>query len=191
MNAPLASPRRFDRPRQVRAETGAGRWGLVLALALWTALAVPSGVFAQDPGPAVVITPGDARTFHVAVQAFQDESEPAAPAWVFGPVWTLLYALMGLAAFRIWERRDQFAGSRRALLLFVGQLVLNAMWTPVFFGQHEIGLALVILVSLWVTLLATLRAFRRIDRTAGMMLVPYILWVSFAVALNAAILRLN
>lgn len=113
------------------------------------------------------------------------------PAWVFGPVWTLLYALMGLAAFRIWERRDQFAGSRRALLLFVGQLVLNAMWTPVFFGQHEIGLALVILVSLWVTLLATLRAFRRIDRTAGMMLVPYILWVSFAVALNAAILRLN
>ena len=113
------------------------------------------------------------------------------PSWVFGPVWVLLYALMGIAAWRIWRRGMEQPGVRRALGLFVLQLVLNAAWSPVFFGAHQIGLALAILAALWLVLAGTIRVFATLDRTAAWLLDPYLAWVTFALVLNAAILHLN
>lgn len=113
------------------------------------------------------------------------------PPWLFGPVWTLLYALMGIAAWRVWRRGMDKPGVRLALGLFAVQLALNAAWSPVFFGAHAIGLALAILAALWLVLVATIRSFGMVDRTAAWLLAPYLAWVSFALVLNAAILQLN
>lgn len=113
------------------------------------------------------------------------------PGWVFGPVWTLLYALMGIAAWRIWCRRSASPQARAALILFAVQLGLNAIWSPVFFGAHAIELALVILIALGIALTATVIAFRRVDRTASLLLLPYLAWVTFATVLNASIVSLN
>lgn len=112
------------------------------------------------------------------------------PAWVFGPAWTLLYALMGLAAWRVWPRRAEPA-ARSALVLFGAQLAVNAAWSPVFFGAHAVGAALAVIAVLAVLVAATIVAFRRVDRTAAALLLPYLAWVLFATVLNAAILRLN
>jgi translocator protein len=113
------------------------------------------------------------------------------PGWVFGPVWTLLYALMGVAAWRVWRRAIETPGRRRALGLFAAQLALNAAWSPIFFGAHAITVALIVLIALAVVLLATLVEFARIDRTAASMLAPYLAWVAFATVLNGAIVALN
>lgn len=113
------------------------------------------------------------------------------PAWVFGPVWTLLYALMGIAAWRIGRQGLDAPGVRVALALFAAQLVLNAAWSPVFFGAHRIGLALAVLAALWLVLVPTALVFLRLDRPAGVLLLPYLAWVSFALVLNAALWRLN
>ena len=113
------------------------------------------------------------------------------PGWVFGPVWTLLYTLMGIAAWRIWRQGADKPGVRPALCLFGAQLLLNAIWSPVFFGAHAIGSALVVLIALWAVLLVTMIAFARLDTLAGRLLLPYHLWVTFATVLNAAIVRLN
>jgi tryptophan-rich sensory protein len=113
------------------------------------------------------------------------------PGWVFGPVWTLLYAMMGLAAWRIACLGTARADVRRALLLFGIQLAINAIWSPVFFAWHQVGLALGVLVALWVAIVVTTWAFSRLDRLATALMAPYIAWVSFAVVLNAAILHLN
>ncbi len=109
------------------------------------------------------------------------------PAWVFGPAWTTLYALMAVAAWLVW-RQD---GWRRPLLLYFGQLALNAAWTPIFFGAHTMGWALVEIVMLWVAILLTMRSFHRVDRTAGWMFAPYLAWVTFATILNFTLWRLN
>jgi len=110
------------------------------------------------------------------------------PAWVFGPVWTVLYALMGWAAFLAWRQ----SGLRSLpLALFGAQLVLNGLWSPVFFGLGRPGAALAVIAALWVAIASTLVAFWRVDRRAGALFVPYLAWVSFAAALNAAIWRLN
>ena len=113
------------------------------------------------------------------------------PAWVFGPVWTILYLLMGVAAFLVWQKGLGSRPVRIALVWFLVQLVLNAAWTPVFFGLHRIGLAVVVILLLWAALLATMYYFFRVSRPAGVLLVPYLLWVSFAMVLNAAIWHLN
>ncbi len=110
------------------------------------------------------------------------------PAWVFGPVWTLLYALMGWAAFLAWRR----AGLRsRPLALFAAQLTFNGLWSPVFFGLGRPGAALLVIVALWLVIAWTLIEFWRVERWAGALFVPYLAWVSFAAVLNAAIWRLN
>lgn len=113
------------------------------------------------------------------------------PDWLFGPVWTTLYILMGVAAYLVWRRGSESQGVRVALGWFLVQLVLNASWTPIFFGWRRIGLALVVMVLLWAAIVATIRYFCRVSKLAGMLLVPYLLWVSFAIVLNAAIWRLN
>jgi benzodiazapine receptor len=112
------------------------------------------------------------------------------PPWVFGPVWTLLYILMGLSAWLVW-RRPGWPAARAPLGLFGVQLFLNALWSWLFFGWHRVDLALVDIVLLWAAILGTLVAFGRIRRTAAWLLGPYLLWVSFAVYLNAALWWLN
>lgn len=109
------------------------------------------------------------------------------PPWVFGPVWTALYAMMGVSAWLVWRCRD----ARRPLALWLLQLAFNAAWTPVFFGLHRMDIALVIIIAMWLAILATILAFRRHSRAAALLLVPYLLWVGFATALNAALWRLN
>ncbi len=113
------------------------------------------------------------------------------PAWVFAPVWTTLYILMGVAAFLVWRRGLDSKAVRVALAWFLGQLVLNTLWSPVFFGWHRIGLALIVLVLLWVFLAVTVWRFAGISKVAAGLLIPYLLWVSFAGVLNASIWWLN
>lgn len=112
------------------------------------------------------------------------------PGWLFGPVWTLLYAMMAIAAWQVW-REGGWGAQRRALGLYLFQWVLNALWTPLFFGLHRPGLAFVEILALNVAVLGTLAAFWRVRRLAGVLLVPYALWVAFAAVLNFTIWRLN
>ncbi len=112
------------------------------------------------------------------------------PGWVFGPVWTLLYAMMAVAAWGVW-RRGGWRAQRLPLSLFLTQLALNALWTPLFFGLRSPGLALVDIVLLWLALAATLAAFARVHRASAVLLAPYLAWVSFAAFLNFTIWQLN
>jgi translocator protein len=112
------------------------------------------------------------------------------PAWIFGPVWTALYIMMALAAWTVWKRGG-FAAQRRPLLLFLTQLVLNAAWTPLFFGLHWIGIAFAEMILLWLAIAATISAFARASRPAAWLLVPYLAWVTFAAVLNLTLWRLN
>lgn len=109
------------------------------------------------------------------------------PGWVFGPVWTVLYAMMGVSAWLVWRQGNGV----RPLAPWLLQLSLNAAWTPVFFGLHRMDIALVIIIAMWLAILATILAFRKRSRPAALLLVPYLLWVSFATVLNAALWRLN
>lgn len=111
------------------------------------------------------------------------------PSWVFGPVWTTLYILMGVAAWLVWERyRDR---ARGALTLFVVQLIFNAAWSALFFGAQAPGLAFAEILVLWALILATVVAFWRWRPVAGALLLPYLAWVSFAAVLNFSLWRLN
>lgn len=114
----------------------------------------------------------------------------APPSWLFGPVWTTLYLLMGVALYLVW-RSDRGRLRRVALAAFGVQLVLNAAWSLVFFGSREIFGGLVVIIALLVSILVTIAAFARIDRRAAILLVPYLLWVGFATALNYELWRLN
>jgi benzodiazapine receptor len=113
------------------------------------------------------------------------------PDWLFGPAWTVLYLLMALAAFLVWNRGFSAPGVRLALALFLVQLVLNALWSVFFFGMRSPRLGLADIIPLWLAILATTVLFFRVSRAAGWLLVPYLAWVGFAAALNIAILRLN
>lgn len=113
------------------------------------------------------------------------------PNWAFGVVWPILYVLMGISVFMIWRKGTGDRQVRVALGLFALQLVLNGLWTPIFFGLRMIALALIEIVVLWMAILVTLLVFRRISRPAACLLLPYLAWVSFAVALNAALWHLN
>ena len=112
------------------------------------------------------------------------------PAWVFGPVWTALYLMMAVAAWLVW-RQGGWRAQRAPLSLYLLQLALNALWTPVFFGLRSPGLALVVIVSLGAAIVLTGRAFRPVSRVASWLLVPYLVWVVFAAALNFSIWRLQ
>lgn len=111
------------------------------------------------------------------------------PNWIFSPVWTTLYILMGIAAGIVWHSKEE--GKSKALLLFVIQFLFNLAWSFIFFRQHEIGWALVEIITMLVLIIATTVSFYRINRLAGYLMIPYILWVSFATCLNAAIWMLN
>lgn len=133
----------------------------------------------------------------VAVSAGPDEwyaslNKPSwnPPNWLFGPVWTLLYALMAVAAWLVW-RRGGFARHGGALMCFLVQLALNAAWSPLFFGMHQAGWAFVEIVLLWSAILTTIWTFGSINRLAATLLVPYLMWVSFAAVLNFTLWTMN
>jgi translocator protein len=113
------------------------------------------------------------------------------PSWLFGPVWTTLYLLMGIAAFLAWKKGLQQKEVRVALSLFGIQLILNVLWSVVFFGLHDPLLAFVNIILLWIAIICTMVAFRKVSPSAFYLLIPYILWVSFAAYLNLAIVMLN
>jgi len=151
--------------------TGIKAWGGLAAWVLLSYAASASGAF---------FSPGD---------WYASLNKPSfnPPGWVFGPVWTALYAMMGVSAWLVWRQGNGV----RPLAPWLLQLGLNAAWTPVFFGLHRMDIALVIIIAMWLAILATILAFRKRSRPAALLLVPYLLWVSFATVLNAALWQLN
>ena len=112
------------------------------------------------------------------------------PNWLFGPAWTVLYLMIAVSGWLVW-RKAGLAGAAGAFAIYALQLVLNGAWSGIFFGLRRMDLALAELVLLWLAILATIVAFAAHDTLAAWLLVPYLAWVSFAGALNAALLRMN
>ena len=129
------------------------------------------------------IASADAGTFYAQLE----RPVWAPPAWVFGPVWTVLYALMGVSAWLVWRR----AGFTRAHLVFLCQLAVNALWSWLFFAWKQGALAFIEALVLWMLIAATAIAFWRLHRAAALLLVPYALWVAFAVVLTYAVWQRN
>jgi benzodiazapine receptor len=113
------------------------------------------------------------------------------PSWVFGPVWTTLYALMGIAMFLVWRKSSTKQSIKTASILFGTQLAVNTLWSIIFFGFEKPGFALITIAVLWILIVLTMKAFFKISKTAAYLLIPYLLWVSFASYLNYAIWSLN
>jgi tryptophan-rich sensory protein len=113
------------------------------------------------------------------------------PNWVFGAVWTLLYLLMGIALYLVWEKGFEKKEVREAIAVFGIQLFLNLLWSVLFFGLQSPLYGLIEIVILWVVILANIILFYRISRPAGLLLVPYLFWTSFAAVLNYSIWILN
>jgi translocator protein len=114
------------------------------------------------------------------------------PSWIFGPVWTTLYILMGIALYLVWKNENVDASIKRtAIILFAVQLILNFFWSLIFFKQHQIGWAFAEIIAMWIFIVLTIFAFAKVNNTAAWLLVPYICWVSFASILNYTIWRLN
>ena len=113
------------------------------------------------------------------------------PGWIFGPVWTTLYIMMGVALFLVWKSDSSDILKKTAITLFTIQLVLNFFWSFIFFDQHQIGWALVEIIAMWIFILITIFAFGNVSKLAAWLLVPYISWVSFATILNYTIWKIN
>ena len=165
--------------RQIRIGAAAprGQWrALVVSLLLVVAVGAVGAVASID-----------AAAFYAQI------AKPlwAPPAGVFGPIWTTLYLFMGIAAWLVWRTRGGIAHASDAFLLYGLQLVLNALWSWIFFRWHAGALALFDVCALWLAVLVTLVHFWRIRRAAGLLLLPYLLWVSIATALTAATWHLN
>ena len=133
------------------------------------------------------VTAGPVRTWYPGL------AKPAwmPPAWVFAPVWTALYVMMAVAAFRVWCSDPRFSGTRLALIFFFVQLGLSLAWSFVFFGLRSPGFALLDMALLWAMLALATYAFFGRDRAAGLLMLPYLAWMSFAAFLNAAIWIMN
>ncbi|MEI6040418.1 MAG: TspO/MBR family protein [Candidatus Berkelbacteria bacterium] len=106
------------------------------------------------------------------------------PNWVFGPVWTLLYIMMGVAAFLVWRETKEKQIVKEAMQLNATQLILNALWSILFFGGHLLGIAYLEIIALLVVIILTTRWYFKINKVAGYMMLPYIVWVAFASFLN-------
>lgn len=117
-----------------------------------------------------------------------NKPEFSPPNWIFGPVWTILYILMGVSLYLVWTSKKK---SKFALKLFLAQLLLNTLWSIIFFGMRNPTLALVEVVILWVMILLTILEFRKISKCAAYLLFSYLAWVSFATILNLFIVLLN
>lgn len=126
-------------------------------------------------------------TTDTSIYAWMPRPSWAPPGWVFAPVWALLYLLMAVAAFLVWRARG---GWSRALALYGVQLALNAAWTPIFFGLREPWIAFAEIVLLWLAVAATIIAFARVQKSAALLMAPYLAWMTFAAALNLRIAQL-
>lgn len=113
------------------------------------------------------------------------------PNWLFGPVWTILYLLMGVSFYLIWTKTEDQASFNQARNVFILQLALNFLWSALFFGLKSPGLALLEIIYLWLVILVNLVVFFRLSRPAGLLFVPYLAWVSFASILNLSVFLLN
>lgn len=113
------------------------------------------------------------------------------PNAVFGPVWTMLFLLMGISAYLIWRKGLQDKNVKWALMIFIVQLVLNVLWSILFFGLHHPFLAFIEIIVLWLVILATLISFMKLSKPAGILLLPYLIWVAFAAILNYQLWKLN
>jgi tryptophan-rich sensory protein len=113
------------------------------------------------------------------------------PNYLFGPVWTILYIMMGISLYIIWNKGIKNKNVKAALYIFGIQLILNTIWSPVFFGAHALFLALIIIIALWFYIVKTIKAFAKIDKLASYLLYPYLAWVSFASILNFSVWFLN
>lgn len=113
------------------------------------------------------------------------------PNWIFGPVWTTLFILMGIALYLVWHKGFTYPGVKIAFIVFIVQLILNILWSVFFFGFRSPTLGFINILILWLAILFTIILFFRVSQTAGYMLIPYILWVSFASVLNGWIMFLN
>ena len=151
----------------------------ILGLAAWLAVS-----FAASAVGAVASI--QAKSFYS--QLVQPDWAP--PPWIFGPVWTVLFTLMGIAVWLVW-RSGGFGPNRQALTLFILQLAFNALWSWLFFTWNLGFLALADITMLWILIVATLFSFWRVSPLAGALLIPYLLWVSFAFALNYSLWQLN
>jgi tryptophan-rich sensory protein len=149
----------------------------IIGLGVWLALCLAAG------GIGSLFTPGE----WYAALAKPDWTPPGV---VFAPVWTALYVLMAIAAWLVW-RQAGFARALIPLAVFIDQLLLNALWSFLFFGQQQPFWALVDIIALWLAILATSVLFSRVRPIAGALLLPYLGWVTFAAALNFEIWRLN
>lgn len=152
----------------------------ILALVLFVGLCLGIGAL----GAAVTATSVSSWYPTLAKPSFNP------PNWLFGSVWTALYVLMAVAAWRVWRKTDRDT-ARGPLAVFALQLAMNLGWSVAFFGLREVGLAVAVIISLDMLVLATALLFRRIDRLAALLLVPYLAWIAFATVLNIAIWRLN
>lgn len=153
----------------------------VLGLIGWIALSQSAGVVGG------FFTASSVGTWYAGLErpAFSP------PNWVFGPVWTVLYTLMGIAAWLVWKNAAGRPIARAGLWIFGIQLVLNALWSVIFFGMRDPMWAWVELIALWIAILVTTDHFIRIVRTAGLLMLPYLAWVTFAGVLNYYIWKLN
>lgn len=153
----------------------------VLALAVSIGVCLSAGIFGS------IFTASEIPTWFAAL------AKPAwsPPNWAFGPVWTTLYVLMGVSAWLIWRTGWKRKDVKTALGIFAAQLALNALWSLIFFGWHQLGWAFLEVILLWVAILVTIVFFAKISRPAAWLLAPYLAWVTLASILNFTIWQLN
>ena len=113
------------------------------------------------------------------------------PDWLFGPVWTILYGMMAISLFLVWRQGLDRPRGKTAFVVFLAQLIVNAIWSPVFFGLKMPELALIVIIILWLSICLTVAIFAKVSRLGAWLLVPYLAWVTFATVLNAAIAYFN
>lgn len=113
------------------------------------------------------------------------------PAWIFAPVWISLYTLMGISLYLVWSRKSDTAKISGALIVFFVQLILNATWSIIFFSIHHLLISVIVILLMWLFILITILKFSKVSKVASVLLIPYIVWVSFAAYLNVSILLLN
>ena len=158
---------------------------LRMSLIRWALFVIPAIMFLGFMSGTISGSSEENRWF---AELVKPEAQP--PGWVFGVVWPILYFMTGLAfAMVLHARGARFRGL--AVALFLGQLVLNLAWSPVFFGRHQVTTALFLIVGIWVMAIATTFAFGRVRAAAAWLMVPYLVWLSFAAILNFQIDRLN
>lgn len=152
-------------------------WPLVISLAITLSIGIVAAIFTEP----------QVRGWYVHLN--KPTFNP--PNWLFGPTWTVLYIMIAVSAYRVWLGRSKAVAYIYARRTYIFQLLFNFSWSIVFFGMHQVFAALIVIAVLWVSIIVLIYLFSRIDKIAAWLLVPYLLWVSFASLLNFSIYVLN